>query len=485
VNQAYGYPHPPQQQHYAPAPSPALAPALSPARPLARLPLQIGTSSTWNATAAALTLLPALALTTLPMAYDPEAGALVGLFVLVSLTLPFIIYAIASLVRARRSRASDVMLFGDGILVDGGPLHKRRVAWNELAMPYAELERATEKRFRLGWLLLGALMFIIFLAVLGLALFTRSNIDVGDAARVFGSPWKRKEITVWRFHIYTAQGKLTVGVTDREVEAWSMQAAVESIVAVMQGRNYVQTAPAVPAQIVTCAACGAPAVPDEAPVAPCAFCRAPVQMPPQARQQAAAVRAMEQSRATQQKIVAKLIDQPRAARVNVRLMLFTIFMFVAWPIAWGLVVPEVVGDGFQPLDAILLAMPFAAVLAGAFLARAPLADRGALQLLTLGFGALAPSRPGEPSRCRRCHGPLPQSQLGGVVGCRYCGADNIVGLDLRPTVGPARAEQATFDAALAKRKSEKTTWGLLSAFAIILLVGWLGGTVAFLVRDLR
>lgn len=352
---------------YAPQPQTVVQAA---ARPLARLPLQIGTSSTWNATAAALTLFPALALTVLPMAYDAQAGAVVGLIVLLTLTLPFLIYAVASLVRARRSRASDVLLFGDGILIDGGPLHGRRIAWNMLSPPYAELERTTEKRFRLGWLLLSALMFIIFLCLLGLALFTRSSIDVGDAARAFGSPWRRKEITVWKLRIFSGRETLLVGVTDREVEAWSMQAAVESIVAVMQGRNYVASAPAVPAQIVCCGSCGAPAVPDEAPVVPCAFCRAPVQMPPHARQQAAAVRALEQSRAMHQKIVAKLLDQPRAGKINVRLLLFATFMFVAWPIAWGLVAPSVVGDGFQPLDAVMLVAPFAAVLAGAFLARA-------------------------------------------------------------------------------------------------------------------
>lgn len=464
--------------------SPAfVATTAQPSKPLARLPLQIGTSATWNATGAALTLLPALALTVLPIAYLGEVGAVISLFVLLLLTLPFVIYGIACLVRSRRSRASDIHLDAGGIVVDGGPMHGRHIAWGELAPPFAHVEMTTEKRFRLGWLLLGALMFILFLCFLALAIASKGE-GLGGAIRVFGTPWKRKEITIWRLWIITRTERIVAAVTDREIEAWSMQAAAESIEAVMAGRTYVEQAPAVAAQIVTCPRCGAPAVPDEAAAIACFYCRGTVPMPPHVRQQAAATRAMSASRVTSQKIVAKLLDQPRAASVNVRLLLLVLLMFFAWPIGWGVVAPQLIADGWSPMDAAFLALPFAAVLAAAFLARAPLADRGALQLLTLGFGALAPRTAGEPSRCRRCQGPLASAELGGVSPCRYCGADNIVGLDLRPTVGPARAEQATFDKALERRASEKTKWGILSVVAILALLGWIGGTAAVLAMDI-
>lgn len=456
----------------------------SPAQPapLARLPLQIGTSATWNATAAALTLLPAFALTVLPIAYLGEVGIVVACVVLLTLTLPFVIYGIASLVRSRRSRASDIHLDAGGISIDGGPMHGHRISWGELVPPFAVVETTTEKRFRLGWLLLGALMFILFLCLLALAIAAKGD-GLGGAFRVFGTPWKRKEITIQKLWLYTRAGAIVAAVTDREIEASSMQAAAESVDAVMKGRTYVEQAPSVAAHIVTCPRCGAPAVPDDVPAIACFYCRGTVPMPPQARQQAAATRAMSASRATSQKIVAKLLDQPRAASVNVRLLLLVIFMFVAWPIGWGVVAPRVVADGWDGLDAVFLALPFAAVLAAAFLARAPLADRGALQLLTLGFGALAPRTPGEPSRCRRCQGPLAQAELGGVSQCRYCGADNIVGLDLRPTVGPARAEQATFDKALEDRRSEKTKWAIMTVIAVLALLAWAGGTAAVIAMD--
>ena len=459
--------------------------ASGPSAQLARLPLLVGTSCAWNATAAALTLLPAIAFTVFPLIYDAAIGALVAAIILVALTLPFIIYAIASLGRSVRARASDIVVELGGVWMQGGTHHGRRVAWGELVAPFAQVEATTEMRFRLPRLLFGAFLTIASLVINGLlialAMGTRSSAGL-DSFVWFGSPWKRKEIQIWRFWVFTGRERMMVGTTDREIEAQSMQAAAESIEAVMSGRRYVEEAPRIPARIVSCRNCGAPAVPSEAPAIACMYCRAAVPMPPEVRQQAAAVQAMKASRATSEKIVAKLVKQPRAGRVNVRLLLLVAFMFLAWPIGWGIVAPSIIGDGWEPLDLVFLLMPFAAVLSGCFLARAGLADRGALQLLTLGFGALAPRRDGEPARCRRCQGPLQTATMGGVVQCVYCAADNIVGLDLRPTVGPARAEQATFDAALATRNSDKTTWAVLSVVAVFVLVAWLGGSIAYVVN---
>jgi hypothetical protein len=61
-----------------------------------------------------------------------------------------------------------------------------------------------------------------------------------------------------------------------------------------------------------------------------------------------------------------------------------------------------------------------------------LAGRRALRLLTVGFGALAPERPGEPPACRRCGGPLPEPGAGSAVArCIYCSATNVMAADLR------------------------------------------------------
>jgi hypothetical protein len=248
----------------------------------------------------------------------------------------------------------------------------------------------------------------------------------------------------------------------------------------VSGQRYVAEAPAVAARIVSCNRCGGPAVPDDAPWVPCAYCGAQVALPPEVRGQAAATKAQSPEQSRTGEIIAKLRNQPRAGRANAWLLVLSFLMFGAWPLGWGLIAYRVLDDGFQPTDVLFLALPFAAVLAGFFLARGRLADRGALQLLTLGFGALAPARDGEPSRCRRCQAPLPAAGLGGVTRCRYCAAENIVGIDLRPSVDQARAEQSGFDDALRARRKEKRLWMTLSAVATVALLGWAGGTAAYI-----
>jgi hypothetical protein len=144
------------------------------------------------------------------------------------------------------------------------------------------------------------------------------------------------------------------------------------------------------------------------------------------------------------------------------LLLLTIVMFGAWPIGWGLIAPR--------------------VLAGFFFARGRVADRGALRLLTLGFGALAPAREGDPAQCRLCLAPLPIEGMGGVVLCRYCRAENIAGLDLRPVIDSERGEQKPLIEALRRYRREKRLWLALSLVAVVLLGGWAWATKEYAVR---
>jgi hypothetical protein len=67
-----------------------------------------------------------------------------------------------------------------------------------------------------------------------------------------------------------------------------------------------------------------------------------------------------------------------------------------------------------------------------------------------------------------------------VTRCRYCAAENIVGIDLRPSVDQARAEQSGFDDALRARRKEKRLWMTLSVVATVALLGWAGGTAAYI-----
>jgi len=444
---------------------PAGATAATPASPgvLARLPLQIGTTSAWSAGRSAAALFPGLALTILAVwmlvhiaTYDLRITGAVG-----AVGVMLVLYAAGHLRSALSTRASDVLLFGDGLAVDGGRLHGAKIAWSELTAPYAEIEDATVQRITLGS------MFSIALAIVS------EGAGGGNAT---------SKVQVWRLHLHQRGVRQLIAETDRPIERDSMAAAAASVSAVVSGQRYVAEAPTVAARILSCSGCGAAAVPDDAPWVPCMFCGAQIPLPNEVRGQAAAAKAMSQSRSATTEIIAKLREQPRAAHANVGLLVLGALMFGAWPIGWGLIAFRVLADGFQGSDLFCLLLPFAAVVAGFFIARARLADRGALQLLTLGFGALAPARQGQPSRCRMCQGPLPGAGLGGVTQCRYCAAENIVGLDLRPTVDPARTEQATFDVALKQRAQEKRLWTTLTVVACFVLLAWMSATVAYIVH---
>ena len=167
-------------------------------------------------------------------------------------------------------------------------------------------------------------------------------------------------VRIWRLHIFQAGQRRLIAETERPIERDSMMAAANSMTAVVHGQRYVEQAPAIAQHILLCPSCGGPAVPDDAPAVTCGYCRTQIPLPPQLRQQAAGVKAMAQSRVTTTQMIARLRDQPRATRSNRWLLVFTAFMFGAWPIGWGLIAYRVLGDGFQPLDALCLALPLAA-----------------------------------------------------------------------------------------------------------------------------
>ncbi|MEO8797189.1 MAG: hypothetical protein ABI551_04830, partial [Polyangiaceae bacterium] len=426
----------------------------------------IGTTATWSAARSAVALFPGLALIGVAIALavgaDPlDAGTVFGTLLIAMPGGLLAAFAAMHLVSAVKTRASDILLYPEGILVDGGRLHGQRIGWKELQHPYASIEDTTVKRLTLWRILL----FVLSL------LNKRSRTIVSPVVPV----------QIWRLHVVQGGQRRLIAETDRPIERDSMNAAATSINAVVEGQRYVEQAPAVEQQILTCGACGGPAVPDDADVVPCRYCGAPVRVPLPLRHQAAGAKAMAQSRTTTTEMIAKLRDQPRAARSNVWLFVLSLFMFGAWPLGWGVIAYRVLDDGFQGQDALFLLLPLAAVFGGFFIARGRLADRGALQLLTLGFGALAPRRDGEPSRCRRCQGPLPEGGIGGVSHCADCGAENIVGLDLRPSLDPARTEQHTFDDALKKRRKEKRLWTVLTIVAVIALLGWIAGTAFYVI----
>ncbi len=212
-------------------------------------------------------------------------------------------------------------------------------------------------------------------------------------------------------------------------------------------------------------------------------------MEPHIRSQAAAASEMRHSSERLSKITRRLLAQPRAGRTNASLVPLWFCMIAPWPATIGVVygyfgqTSPSMALGLPP--EFLFLVPPAAMLGAWALGRARLVNRGAMQILTLGFGALAPEREGDAPRCRRCHGPLYDAGVGGVATCGFCQSDNVTGIDLRPFVDKARAEQKTLDAVLRARRRKKIAWTIAGVGAAALLLGatvTLGAGIAGLKR---
>jgi hypothetical protein len=211
---------------------------------LARLPLQIGTTSAWSAGRAAAALFPGFALfgTAISMLvhvgrWDIRAVGAVGAML--------VAYAVGHILSAFRTRASDVLLFTDGLSVDGGRLHGHTIAWGELTAPYADVEDTTVRRINLG---------SIFMVALAILVRSSSFASGGTSA-----------VRVWRLHVHRKGERQLVAETDRPIERDSMAAAAASVGAVVSGQRYVAEAPTIATNILTCSNCGGAAVPDDAP----------------------------------------------------------------------------------------------------------------------------------------------------------------------------------------------------------------------------
>jgi hypothetical protein len=471
----YGYGAPQAPTPYgAPPPAPPAA-----GEAAVRLPLQIGTSSLWSLARGSATLLPGLAI------------VVGGLFVLVEVwTVACAILVLGGLLvwfagmhlyLAARARPSDVLLDGRGLRIDGGVHHGRAIPWAHVDPARCALETQQVKRYTL------LRIFGNFFAVL-LSLLARGN-------RFF---WIEPAlIDIAKLSVGLRDGsKVVVAEAERPVEKESLEALFDAIrssgwhethagqaaspapVPAARGRN---RHTAMGLQVLICMRCGGIAAPEDKPQVVCRYCQSPVAVPPDLQERIRAANQVAAGRGTSDRLVGKLLQQPGAKRTGTRLFAAAVPMMLAWPAALAAIAVEASANALGFGSAVeLLLFPIAVILGLFFILRAKLADRFALRLLTLDFGAQRPARAGDPHTCRQCDAPLPERPGSVLVRCVYCGADNVLGLDLRRDAGKATREASSLEDALAKRTKERTLWGLLTVVAVLLVL--LGGV--FLVDGL-
>lgn len=430
-----------------------------------RLPLQIGTSSLWSLARGSATLVPGLGLTLgavpvfmvgglLPSAGIGFMGGLLVYFAGMHLRL------------ATRARPSDVVLHSGGLRIEGGVHHGRDIAWTEIDPDRTTLTTETETRLTL------LRIFGNGLAVM-LMLLARH--------KVFWIPPQEFKIARLRAGLRDGTSML-LAEAERPIEKESLGALHEAICSSGWHPPNPAKKPKPPGarhttlgiSVLFCHQCGAVAIPDDAPKVACRFCNFEIVVPPAMRERVAADQKVRAGRKTKDRLVGKLLQQPGARPTGTKLLVAGIVMMVAWPVSVALAAVEI-NLGLYDAEGLLslLVFPGAMILGLFFLLRATLADRFALRLLTLDFGAQHPRKEGDPYTCRRCDAPLPDEPGTVVVGCRYCSAENILGLDLRRQAVNATREATSLEDALSKRGKERRVWGALTVVAVVLVVAGL------------
>ncbi len=426
--------------------------------PEVRLPLQIGTSSLWSLARCSATLLPGLGIVGLGIV-ALKADVEVGLGIILAGVL-LVVFSAMHIRLSIRHRPSDVVLSKDGLRVLGGPHAGERYAWNAIAERASHLHDLEERR----------------LTMFGIV---RSIVSRDDAMGM-------SEVRVLKLQMNLANGEsLILAEAERPIEQESLRALHDSLSggswrggaggkdprAIAERAQEKQRGLGI--RTLHCPTCGAAVAPDDKPSATCRFCATAVPVPEETQERVRAAREVSGAHGVTERLITGLLKQPGADRMNLLLLVFGVPMMLVWPLAFGIGAWRGVLKEIDPVDALWLGLfPLATILGALLPLRAQLVDRQALKLLTLNFGAKEPANAGDPYTCRSCSAPLPEAGGKVVVRCAYCGADNILGLDLRREAVAGTEEAKGLEGAIAQRGRERLLWrGLTGVAGVLLLVG--------------
>lgn len=317
-------------------------------------------------------------------------------------------------------RASDAAIDADGITVEGGPYDGRSFLWDEIDCGASRIGRA----------------------------------DLDPREHLWVAMRDGRE-----FPIAAATGDKGVESLHVLRDVIAASPAWRSGVAVADRRGSPERARTA---ILTCDACGAQLRPvDDG--RPCPYCAAAVTVPAELRARIAETRRALTLRSETDALVERLLALPSARRTNVLVLAASLWMLVAVPFA-------VFSFDSEPNRAAVAAG--LCVLAFLFL-YARIIDRFALRVVLVAFAATAPLRAGDPERCRRCDGPLPD-ETRAICRCVYCGADNVLGIDLGIQRDLGQAHDELEPALEFRERHRRVLKALLGATVLAV-----GATVAF------
>jgi hypothetical protein len=290
--------------------------------------------------------------------------------------------------RAISVRACDALLSPEGLRIQGGTAHGFSASWASLAVP-------------------------------GGVRWERDGL------------WLRDHDQRW-LHVPLGTDE------DEKVSVEALGATIAAYAsAISQGQGQGGTEPPRrgPPSTILCSGCGAPQAPAAAATVSCHYCGQQNAVPAELADKMRAMRALAHTRAREERLAAAVIAQRSARVANLVAFAGGLLMMAASALTLlgtGMLVivdgqesglPRLSGFGVAAAGAALLLLSAVLYI---------LASRRALRLLTMGFAALSPARPGDPPACRECFGPLPDPGSDSALArCGYCDAINVMAADLR------------------------------------------------------
>ncbi len=336
------------------------------------------------------------------------------------LAAAWVLATFGAFIEGWKRRASDLLLGPAGCEIRGGPLHGVQHRWDELAPEFCHLQRRPP-----------------------------GTTDPLDGA-----------VTL------IIQGEVAA-MSDDPAEDRSL----ESIVHTLHGVAERRPAPMEPRrlQVVGCGRCGAPVPPRES--AACPYCGSAVALPAPVLLQLRAQTSHDRERAAAERLLRRVLRQPRAFSTNALLVLLLPPLLLSWPVA-GAVFDEFYQSRhiLRPYHGVALAVAaLCGNLALQFLLRARVAARAAVRIIATHFAALPPAEPGASPGCRVCAAPLDPVPGRLLLLCVYCGAENVTGLNLIPVAAGEAAQAGALREALTERLRVRRRWRWRSLAALLLL----------------
>ncbi len=341
----------------------------------------------------------------------------------------------------------------------------------------------------LSVLVLSPLVAAFFHLVKGLNLLP-SDVSLGHESftvtRIFSSemPWRsvrevtlgklrgKKRLTAETVLVATSDdpvfnGGFELAHTTEPVELRSLDTVAE---AMRQYRTWNEAPPALAAasvELFSCCGCGTTLVPADELEVECSHCDEATKVPDGLRTRVR--RHAEASAGAHLQEVARLFASTRLGRTRMLLALGVIMILGAWPsVIWF--VESGRTDGSLLTTALMYAVVPLMVIPIYCAVRLQLVDRIAIPAVLLSCAVAGPG-----TTCGNCLAPLPRPPNAALVGCVYCGEENILDVDLRPRAAAVtRSRELVFEA-LQLRHEERARWLWATRRAV-----WLIGVAAVL-----